>query len=268
MRDEQRYRHCGRGDRARCRARRRRSTGHRHPPSAAPRPASLAPADADGARPHRRPTRPRRATGPPGEAARAPRPRQRLDEASRAAERSGAAAEIRRRGGSSAAPGRRPRRSRRLAAEVEDRSPGRQGRGQPAAGRPAAPGGPAGRAGAPDGRRAAASWSSGPPPWTSAGQELDAQRAELARLDDERREVLERAAGLTADQAEGGTGRRASRTRPSARRRCIVREIENQARQRRREPGPQDRDAGHPAGRQRADHRVRRVACCTCPATR
>jgi ribonuclease Y len=32
--------------------------------------------------------------------------------------------------------------------------------------------------------------------------ELDAQRAELARLDDERREVLERAAGLTAEQAK------------------------------------------------------------------
>jgi ribonuclease Y len=32
--------------------------------------------------------------------------------------------------------------------------------------------------------------------------ELDAQRAELARLDDERREVLERAAGLTAGQAK------------------------------------------------------------------
>jgi ribonucrease Y len=31
---------------------------------------------------------------------------------------------------------------------------------------------------------------------------LDAQRAELARLDDERREVLERAAGLTAEQAK------------------------------------------------------------------
>jgi ribonucrease Y len=32
--------------------------------------------------------------------------------------------------------------------------------------------------------------------------ELDARRAELARLDDERREVLERAAGLTAEQAK------------------------------------------------------------------
>jgi len=31
---------------------------------------------------------------------------------------------------------------------------------------------------------------------------LDAQRAELARLEDERREVLERAAGLTAGQAK------------------------------------------------------------------
>jgi ribonucrease Y len=36
----------------------------------------------------------------------------------------------------------------------------------------------------------------------TAREELDAQRAELARLDDERREVLERAAGLTAEQAK------------------------------------------------------------------
>jgi ribonuclease Y len=35
-----------------------------------------------------------------------------------------------------------------------------------------------------------------------ARAELDAQRAELARLDDERRAVLERAAGLTAEQAK------------------------------------------------------------------
>jgi ribonuclease Y len=36
-----------------------------------------------------------------------------------------------------------------------------------------------------------------------AQAELDTQRAELARLDDERRAVLERAAGLTAEQAKG-----------------------------------------------------------------
>src|SRR5262249_59085474 len=35
-----------------------------------------------------------------------------------------------------------------------------------------------------------------------AGRELDGQRDELARLEDERREVLERAAGLTAGQAK------------------------------------------------------------------
>jgi len=58
---------------------------------------------------------------------------------------------------------------------------------------------------------------------------LDAQRAELARLDDERREVLERAAGLTAEQAKtelvATIGNQAKREAV-----LIVREAETQAR--------------------------------------
>jgi ribonucrease Y len=62
-----------------------------------------------------------------------------------------------------------------------------------------------------------------------AGRELDGQRDELARLEDERREVLERAAGLTADQAKAelvaSIDNQAKREAA-----LIVREIENQAR--------------------------------------
>ncbi len=58
---------------------------------------------------------------------------------------------------------------------------------------------------------------------------LDAQRAELARLEDERREVLERAAGLTAEQAKtelvATIGNQAKREAA-----LIVREAETQAR--------------------------------------
>jgi ribonucrease Y len=62
-----------------------------------------------------------------------------------------------------------------------------------------------------------------------AGQELETQRGELARLEDERREVLERAAGLTADQAKaelvGSIENQAKREAA-----LIVRETESQAR--------------------------------------
>jgi ribonucrease Y len=62
-----------------------------------------------------------------------------------------------------------------------------------------------------------------------AGLDLDRQRGELARLEDERREVLERAAGLTADQAKAElvAGIENQAKREAA---LIVRETENQAR--------------------------------------
>jgi ribonuclease Y len=62
-----------------------------------------------------------------------------------------------------------------------------------------------------------------------AGQELDGQRDELARLEDQRREVLERAAGLTADQAKAEL---VASIENQAKREAalIVRETENQAR--------------------------------------
>jgi ribonucrease Y len=62
-----------------------------------------------------------------------------------------------------------------------------------------------------------------------AGQDLDRQRGELARLEDERREVLERAAGLTADQAKAEL---VASIENQAKREAalIVRETENEAR--------------------------------------
>ena len=62
-----------------------------------------------------------------------------------------------------------------------------------------------------------------------ATRELDHQRGELARLEDERREVLERAAGLTATQARAElvAGIENQAKREAA---LIVRETENQAR--------------------------------------
>jgi len=63
----------------------------------------------------------------------------------------------------------------------------------------------------------------------TAKTELDIQRAELARLDDERREVLERAAGLTAEQAKTEL---VANIENQAKREAalIVREAETQAR--------------------------------------
>src|SRR5215470_1924007 len=62
-----------------------------------------------------------------------------------------------------------------------------------------------------------------------AGRELDGQRDELARLEDERRVVLERAAGLTAGQAKAEL---VASIENQAKREAalIVRETENQAR--------------------------------------
>jgi ribonuclease Y len=63
----------------------------------------------------------------------------------------------------------------------------------------------------------------------AAGRELERERAELARLEDERREVLERAAGLTAGQAKSEL---VASIENQAKREAalIVRETENQAR--------------------------------------
>jgi len=60
-------------------------------------------------------------------------------------------------------------------------------------------------------------------------QEVEARRKELDRLDEERREVLERAAGMTADQAKAElvTGIENQAKREAA---LIVRDIENEAR--------------------------------------
>src|SRR6185437_4226512 len=60
-------------------------------------------------------------------------------------------------------------------------------------------------------------------------RDLDERRSELERLDEERREVLERAAGLTADQAKAElvAGIENQAKREAA---LIVRETENQAR--------------------------------------
>jgi len=60
-------------------------------------------------------------------------------------------------------------------------------------------------------------------------QDLEARRKELDRLDEERREVLERAAGMTAEQAKGElvTGIENQAKREAA---LIVRDIENEAR--------------------------------------
>jgi len=59
--------------------------------------------------------------------------------------------------------------------------------------------------------------------------DLDAQRAELARLDDERRAVLERAAGLTAEQAKAELVA-AIENQSKREAALIVREVETQAR--------------------------------------
>jgi ribonucrease Y len=72
-----------------------------------------------------------------------------------------------------------------------------------------------------------------------ARQELDTRQAELGRLDEERRAVLEQAAGLTADQAKAE----------------LVAGIQNQAK---REAALLVREAEH-AARREADQRARRI---------
>ena len=101
-------------------------------------------------------------------------------------------------------------------------------------------------------------WSAGRPGWPSESsgsipkpakpsqrsgeldelqQDLNRQRAELERLDERRREVLERAAGLTADQAKAElvAGIENQAKREAA---LIVRDIEAAAQRRWRDSGP------------------------------
>ena len=225
MRNEQRYRHCGRGDRARCRARRRRSAGHRHPPV---RPAP------GGRHSRRRRARPRRrraragAQQPGGEPGRAAEEaQQRLEEAGRAAEQVREAAE------SDAAGiiGRAEEAAERIAkagAEAEaDLRAARDEAGQLRADLQRREDRLAERERRLDSEQRAIEQRSAA--LEQAGRELDGQRDELARLEDERREVLERAAGLTAGQAKAElvAGIENQAKREAA---LIVRDTESQAR--------------------------------------
>ena len=96
--------------------------------------------------------------------------------------------------------------------------------------------------------------------------QLRALRAELQDVEAERRLILERVAGLTAAEAKAelvhGIENQAKREAA-----IIVRDIEAEARDNGERAGPQDRHAGDPAGRQRADRRVGRVGASTCRAT-
>ena len=87
-------------------------------------------------------------------------------------------------------------------------------------------------------------------------QDLDRRAAELDVKDAERRSELERIAGLTADaaKAELVTVIENQAKREAA---LIVRDIEHEAKVEGRQTRPQDRHPGHPAGRHRADQRVR-----------
>jgi ribonucrease Y len=196
--------------------------------SAAPHPAAITPADADG-----EPARtavPAVAPGaqhPPGEAAPAAETRQRLDEASRAAEQLRAAAES----DAAGIVGRAEEAAERIAkacAEAEadlraakDEASGLRADLQRREDRLAER-----ERRLDDEQRTLEQRSDA---LDQAGRELDGQRDELARLEDERREVLERAAGLTADQAKAEL---VASIENQAKREAalIVRDTENQAR--------------------------------------
>jgi ribonuclease Y len=196
--------------------------------SAAPRPAAVTPADADG-----EPARiaaPAVAPGaqhPSGEAARATEARQRLDEASRAAEQVRAAAES----DAAGIVGRAEEAAERIAkasAEAEadlraakDEASGLRADLQRREDRLAD------RERRLDSEQQTLEQRSAA--LEQAGRELEGQRDELARLEDQRREVLERAAGLTADQAKAElvAGIENQAKREAA---LIVRETESQAR--------------------------------------
>jgi ribonucrease Y len=196
--------------------------------SAAPRPAAVTPADVDGE--PARTAAPAVAPGaqhPPGEAAPATEARQRLDEASRAAEQVRAAAES----DAAGIVGRAEEAAERIAkacAEAEadlraakDEASGLRADLQRREDRLAE------RERRLDSEQRTLEQRSAA--LEQAGRELDGQRDELARLEDERREVLERAAGLTADQAKAEL---VASIENQAKREAalIVRETENQAR--------------------------------------
>jgi ribonucrease Y len=196
--------------------------------SAAPRPGAVTPADAEGEA--ARTAAPAVAPGaqhPPGEAARATEARQRLDEASRAAEQVRAAAES----DAAGIVGRAEEAAERIAkacAEAEadlraakDEASGLRADLQRREDRLAE------RERRLDSEQRRLEQRSAA--LEQAGRELDGQRDELARLEDERREVLERAAGLTADQAKAEL---VASIENQAKREAalIVRETENQAR--------------------------------------
>jgi ribonuclease Y len=196
--------------------------------SAAPRPAAVTPADANGE--PARAAAPQVAPGvqhPPGEAARATEARQRLDEASRAAEQVRAAAES----DAAGIVGRAEEAAERIAkagAEAEadlraakDEASGLRADLQRREDRLAD------RERRLDSEQQTLEQRSAA--LEQAGRELEGQRDELARLEDQRREVLERAAGLTADQAKAElvAGIENQAKREAA---LIVRETESQAR--------------------------------------
>jgi ribonuclease Y len=196
--------------------------------SAAPRPAAVTPADANGEPAHA--AAPEVAPGtqhPPGEAARATEARQRLDEASRAAEQVRAAAES----DAAGIVGRAEEAAERIAkasAEAEadlraakDEASGLRADLQRREDRLAD------RERRLDSEQQTLEQRSAA--LEQAGRELEGQRDELARLEDQRREVLERAAGLTADQAKAEL---VASIENQAKREAalIVRETESQAR--------------------------------------
>ena len=84
------------------------------------------------------------------------------------------------------------------------------------------------------------------------------RREELGRARGERQAMLERVAGLTADQAKSELVREIENQakREAA---LIVREIEGEARKEGEKRATQDRHAGGPARGHRADRRVRRL---------
>jgi ribonucrease Y len=196
--------------------------------SAAPRPAAVTPADADGE--PARTAAPKVTPGgqhPPGEAARATEARQRLDEASRAAEQVRAAAESDAAGIVRRAEEAAEKIAKAYAEAEADLRAAKDEAGQLRTDLQRREDRLAERERRLDselqklGERSAA--------LDQAGQELETQRGELARLEDERREVLERAAGLTADQAKAElvAGIENQARREAA---LIVRETESQAR--------------------------------------
>ncbi len=195
--------------------------------SAAPRPAAVTPADAD--RESARTAAPEVAPGgqhPPGEAARATEARQ-LDEAHRAAEQVRAAAESDAAGIVGRAEEAAEKIAKACAAAEADLRAAKDEAGQLRADLQRREDRLAERERRLDAEQRTLEQRSAA--LDQAGQELEGQRGELARLEDERREVLERAAGLTADQAKAEL---VASIENQAKREAalIVRETENQAR--------------------------------------